>query len=87
MLKTAIKGGVSVCLRLSTFARVFASAFACVCQHLSAFVCVCSHLLTPPFVAPPLRDTDIYIYVYLFIFFFGGGGGGGNFCRCFTKGF
>ena len=62
-VKTAINGGVSVCLRLFTFARiclrllafacVFASAFAYACQRLSAFVCVCSHLLTPPFVALP----------------------------------
>ena len=62
-VKNCNKGGcarlfVCVCPRLLAFARVFASAFACVCQRLSAFVCVCSHLLTPPLLRPPPRDTD-----------------------------
>ena len=58
--KNTIKGGVSVCLRLSTFARVCLCLFAfspldllalvSVCLHL---FCVCLHLLAPPFVVPP----------------------------------
>ena len=59
--KNAIKGGVSVCLRLSTFARVCLRLLAFsplrllafLPLRLSAFARVCSHLLTPPFVAPP----------------------------------
>ena len=57
------KGGVSVSLRLSTFAHVCLRllafsplrllAFVRVCLRLLTFAYVCSHLLTPPFVAPP----------------------------------
>ena len=57
-VKTTIKGGVSVCLRLSTFACVCLRFRLCVCLRLSVFVCVCSHLLAPPLLRPPLRDTD-----------------------------
>ena len=70
-VKIAIKASVSVCLRLSTFARVrlrllsFSPlrllAFVSVCQRLSAFVCVCLRLLAfahPPLLRPPLRDTE-----------------------------
>ena len=48
--------GVSVRLRLSTFARVCLlppSALVNDCLYLFAFVCVCSRLLTTPFVPPP----------------------------------
>ena len=63
--KNAIKGGVSVCLRLSTFARVCLCllafsplrllAFVSVCLRLFAFARIC---LRPPLLRPPLRDTE-----------------------------
>ena len=63
--KTAIRGGVSVCLRLSTFARICLRllafsplrllAFVSVCLRLFAFARIC---LRPPLLRPPLRDTD-----------------------------
>ena len=79
--KTHNKGGVSVCLRLSTFARVCLRllafsplrllAFVCVCLRLFAFARIC---LRPPLLRPPLRDTDIcFIFVrsvVLLLFFF-----------------
>ena len=59
--KDLLKGGVSVCLRLSTFARVCLRFRLCICLRLSAFVCVCLRLLAfayAPLVRPPLRDTE-----------------------------
>ena len=62
----AIKGGVSVCLRLSTFARVCLRFRLRVCLRLSAFVSVCLRLfafaricLRPALLRPPLRDTEM----------------------------
>ena len=61
-VKTAIKGGVSVSLRLSTFARVCLRLLAFSPLRLLAFVCVCLRLLAfayaPLCYAPPLRDTE-----------------------------
>ena len=48
---------IHVCSRLLAFVWVFTSALACFCHRLSALICSCSHLLTPPFVAPPLRAS------------------------------
>ena len=51
-----IKGGVSVCLRLSTFAHVCLRFRLCICLRLSAFVCVCLWLLAfacAPLCCPP----------------------------------
>ena len=63
--KKGIKGGVSVCLRLSTFAHVCLRllafsplrllAFVRVCLRLFAFARIC---LRPPLLRPPLRDTE-----------------------------
>ena len=60
-----IKGGVSVCLRLSAFAHVCLRLLAFsplrllalvnVCPRLFAFARIC---LRPPLLRPPLRDTE-----------------------------
>ena len=53
-VKTRTNGGVSVCLRLSTFARVCLRLLAfrlCVCLRLSAFARIC---FTPP---PPTNKA------------------------------
>ena len=60
-----MKGGVGVCLRMSTFARVCLRllafsplrllAFVSVCLSLFAFARIC---LRPPSSGPPLHDTD-----------------------------
>ena len=62
------KGGVSVCLRLPTFARVCLRFRLCACLRLSTFVCVCLRLfalaricLRPPLLRPPLRDTEDWL--------------------------
>ena len=67
MQKTAIKGGVSVCLRLSAFARVCLRLLAFAPLRLLAFVRVCLRLLAfpriclrPPLLHPPLRDTEFF---------------------------
>ena len=62
-VKSRNKGAfVSVCLRLSTFARVCLRLLAFSPLRLLAFVCVCLRLLAfayaPPLLRPPLRDTE-----------------------------
>ena len=58
---------VSVCLRLSTFARVRLRLLAFSPLRLLAFVSICLRLLAfariclrPPLLRPPLRDTDLH---------------------------
>ena len=64
-VKNRNKGGASVCLRLSTFARVCLRLLAFSPLRLLAFVSVCLHLFAcariyvrPSLSRPPLRDTD-----------------------------
>ena len=66
-VKNRNKGGVSVCLRLSTFAHVCSRLLAFAPLRLLAFVCVCLRLLAfariclrPLLLRPPLRDTDTF---------------------------
>ena len=64
-VKNRNKGGVSVCLRVSTFAHFCSCLFAFAPLRLLAFVRVCLRLLAfariclrPPLLRPPLCDTE-----------------------------